>query len=144
MFVGAPEKLMNGAAAGRSVASDSAIGAHAAGRVRVDGKFLARGAERLRICGATYGPFAPTSGGGGGPGRRRVEISLFAVSAAPRQADPDGLDAYASFPSTEYLDLSFLDFVTFNVYLHDLETFRRYLFRLHHLIGDKPLILGEL
>src|SRR5262249_54123462 len=30
------------------------------------------------------------------------------------------------------------------VYLHDLETFRRYLFRLHNLMGDKPLMLGEL
>jgi GT2 family glycosyltransferase len=51
---------------------------------------------------------------------------------------------YANFPPTEYLDLSFLDFATFNVYLHDRETFRRYLMRLQNLVGDKPLVLGEL
>jgi hypothetical protein len=33
-------------------------------------------------------------------------------------------------PADGILDLSFLDFVTFNVYLHDREVFRRYLFRL--------------
>src|SRR5262249_46266295 len=31
-----------------------------------------------------------------------------------------------------------------NVYLHDREAFRRYLFRLQNLVGDKPLLLGEL
>ena len=51
---------------------------------------------------------------------------------------------YSNFPPTEYLDLSFLDFVTFNVYLHDIEAFRRYLFRLQNLVGDKPLLLGEI
>ena len=43
-----------------------------------------------------------------------------------KQADPDGLVTYASYPPTEYLDLSFLDFVTFNVYLHDHAAFRDY------------------
>ena len=61
-----------------------------------------------------------------------------------KQADPDGLVTYANFPPTEYLDLPFLDFATFNVYLHDREAFRRYLFRLQNLVGDKPLLLGEL
>src|SRR5262249_45933267 len=61
-----------------------------------------------------------------------------------KQADPEGLVTYASYPPAEYLDVSFLDFVTFNVYLHDPETFRRYLFRLQNLVGDKPLVLGEL
>ena len=50
---------------------------------------------------------------------------------------------YANFPPTEYLDLSFLDFVTFNVYLHDREVFRRYLLPLQNLVGDRPLVLGE-
>jgi hypothetical protein len=55
-----------------------------------------------------------------------------------------GLVTYASFPPTEYLNTSALDFATFNVYLHDREAFHRYLFRLQNLIGDKPLLLGEL
>ncbi|HXG08646.1 MAG TPA: glycosyltransferase [Gemmataceae bacterium] len=77
-------------------------------------------------------------------GARRVERFLADLAAAARDADPDRLVTYASYPPTEYLDLSFLDFVTFNVYLHDRETFRRYLFRLQNLVGDRPLLLGEL
>jgi GT2 family glycosyltransferase len=77
-------------------------------------------------------------------GRRRVERFLAELADSARQADPDGLLTYANFPPTEYLELPFLDFATFNVYLHDRETFRRYLLRLQNLVGDKPLLLGEL
>jgi GT2 family glycosyltransferase len=77
-------------------------------------------------------------------GARRVERFLAELADVSRQTDPDGLVTYASFPPTEYLDLSFADFATFNVYLHDPETFRRYLCRLQNLIGDRPLLLGEL
>jgi GT2 family glycosyltransferase len=77
-------------------------------------------------------------------GARRVERFLAELADVARQADPNGLATYASYPPTEYLDLSSFDFVTFNVYLHDLEAFRRYLFRLQNLVGDKPLLLGEI
>jgi GT2 family glycosyltransferase len=77
-------------------------------------------------------------------GARRVERFLEELADMVRQIDPEGLVTYASFPPTEYLDLQFLDFVTFNVYLHDRETFRRYLCRLQNLAGDRPLLLGEL
>src|SRR5262245_15687821 len=77
-------------------------------------------------------------------GARRVERFLAELADVARQADPGGLVTYASYPPTEYLDLSFLDFATFNVYLHDPKTFRRYLFRLQNLVGDRPLVLGEL
>jgi GT2 family glycosyltransferase len=77
-------------------------------------------------------------------GARRVERFLAELADVARQADPDGLVTYASYPPTEYLDLSAFDFVTFNVYLHDPEAFRRYLFRLQNLVGDKPLLLGEI
>ena len=77
-------------------------------------------------------------------GARRVARLLAELRDVAKQADPDGLVTYASYPPTEYLDLSFLDFATFNVYLHDPATFRRYLFRLQNLVGDKPLVLGEL
>jgi cellulose synthase/poly-beta-1,6-N-acetylglucosamine synthase-like glycosyltransferase len=210
-------------------------------RIRVDGKYFARGQERLRVQGVTYGPFAPNLHGEPYPspervsadfrmmrglginalrtyhappawlldkaeenrirvlldapwakhlcflesaslqqearrmvrqtaqlgprhpsilaysvgneipanivrwhGARRIERFLAELCDVAKQADPDGLVTYANFPPTEYLDLSFLDFATFNVYLHDLETFRRYLFRLQNLIGDRPLVLGEL
>jgi O-antigen biosynthesis protein len=58
-------------------------------------------------------------------------------------ADPDRLVTYASFPTTEYLPLESLDFLTFNVFLERQADFRRYLTRLHHLAGDRPLVLGE-
>jgi hypothetical protein len=77
-------------------------------------------------------------------GYRRVERFLAELRDVCKHADPEGLVTYANYPSTEYLDLSFLDFATFNVYLHDREAFRRYLFRLQNLVGDRPLLLGEL
>jgi GT2 family glycosyltransferase len=77
-------------------------------------------------------------------GARRVERFLAELMDAAKQIDPEGLVTYATYPPTEYLDLSFLDFATFNVYLHDQETFCRYLFRLQNLVGEKPLVLGEL
>lgn len=77
-------------------------------------------------------------------GARRVERFLAELRDVAKQADPQALTTYANYPPTEYLDLSFLDFVTFNVYLHDRSVFRRYLQRLQNLVGDKPLLLGEL
>jgi len=77
-------------------------------------------------------------------GARRVERFLAELCDVTKQSDPDGLVTYANYPPTEYLDLSFLDFVTFNVYLHDRETFGRYLLRLQNMVGDRPLVLGEL
>src|SRR5947209_4611587 len=77
-------------------------------------------------------------------GRRPVERFLAELADVVKQVDPDALVTYANFPPTEYLDLSFVDFATFNVYLHDREAFRRYLFRLQNLVGDRPLLLGEL
>src|SRR5262249_51000449 len=52
-------------------------------------------------------------------GRDRVERFLAELMDVAKQADPRGLVTYANYPPTEYLDLSFLDFITFNVYLHD-------------------------
>jgi GT2 family glycosyltransferase len=77
-------------------------------------------------------------------GARRVERFLAELRDVARQADPHGLVTYASYPPTEYLDLWPFDFATFNVYLHDPETFRRYLCRLQNLVGERPLLLGEL
>ena len=36
-----------------------------------------------------------------------------------------------------------IDFVCFNVYLHDEQVFRNYLARLQNIAGEKPLMLGE-
>ncbi len=77
-------------------------------------------------------------------GARHVERFIGELVDIARQSDPCALTTYANYPPTEYLDLPQLDFATFNVYLHDQETFRRYLLRLQNLVGDRPLVLGEL
>ena len=209
--------------------------------VRVEGKFFRRGAERLRLCGVTYGPFPPDAHGDpfGTPaqvredfermrargvnavrtyhvptewfldeadeagmlvfsgvnwsdhftfldsagmqreararaaevarlgaahpslfaycigneirpdivrwhGARRVERFLGELADVVRQGDPAGLVTYSNYPSTEYLDLSFVDFHTFNVYLEDDAAFERYFLRLQNVADTKPLVLGEL
>lgn len=60
-----------------------------------------------------------------------------------KQSDPEGLFTYSNYPSAEYLDLSFLDIVSFNVYLHEETDYRRYLTHLLSSTGDRPLILSE-
>jgi GT2 family glycosyltransferase/exo-beta-1,3-glucanase (GH17 family) len=60
-----------------------------------------------------------------------------------RDEDPDRLVTYANYPTAEYLPLDGLDFLTFNVYLDRQTDFRRYLTRLHHIAGSRPLVLGE-
>src|SRR5205085_1011387 len=54
-----------------------------------------------------------------------------------------GLVTYVNFPSTEYLELPFLDFLCFNVYLEQRERLEAYLSRLQNLAGDRPLVLAE-
>ena len=56
---------------------------------------------------------------------------------------PDSLFTYSNYPSAEYLDLSFLDFICFNVYLHREPDFRRYLTHLMAATGERPLVLSE-
>ena len=210
-------------------------------RIRVDGKYFARGDERIRLRGVTYGPFSPDSDGHPFPPFARIREdftrmrelgvnairtyhvppahllelaedhdlsllvdvpwskhvcflddagaqrgarqairdasrlareypSIFALSIGneipadilrwhgaakverflrdlmgeAKAEAPDLLVTYANYPPGEYLDLSFLDFASFNVYLHDPEAFARYLYRLQHLAGEKPLLLSEI
>jgi O-antigen biosynthesis protein len=77
-------------------------------------------------------------------GASAVERFLAELADEARQHSGGVPVTYGNFPPTEYLDLSFVDFATFNVYLHDREVFRRYLVRLQNLVGDRPLVLGEL
>ncbi len=77
-------------------------------------------------------------------GPERVNRFLNQLIYVAKDADPDCLVTYANFPPTEYLDLSGFDFSTFNVYLHALADFRRYVNHLQIITGDKPLLLGEL
>jgi GT2 family glycosyltransferase len=77
-------------------------------------------------------------------GRRRIERHLRRLHEAAKEEDPGALVTYVNFPSTEYLDLAFADFLCFNVYLEEEERLRSYLARLHNLAGDRPLVLAEI
>ena len=77
-------------------------------------------------------------------GARKTERFLRRLARIVREEDPTALVTYVNFPSTEYLSLDFVDFVSFNVYLETPETLRRYLARLQNLTGDRPLLMTEI
>src|SRR5262249_32783014 len=66
-------------------------------------------------------------------GRRRVERFLERLYRAAKAEDPGGLVTYVNYPTTEYLELPFIDLVCFNVYLETQETLEAYLARLQNL-----------
>jgi glycosyltransferase involved in cell wall biosynthesis len=76
-------------------------------------------------------------------GAERVRAFLHELYDLAKGIAPETLVSYANFPPTEYLDLDFLDFISFNVYLHREQDFRSYLSRLQNLAKDKPLVLTE-
>jgi O-antigen biosynthesis protein len=77
-------------------------------------------------------------------GKEPSERLIHDLYDAARDAAPETPVTYVNYPSTEYLELPFLDLVGFNVYLHDRRAFQSYLARLQLLAGDRPLFLGEL
>src|SRR5881296_1121165 len=77
-------------------------------------------------------------------GRRRVERFLQELYAAAKSEDPDGLITYVSYPTTEYLQLPFLDLVCFNVYLESQASFEAYLARLQNIACERPLLMAEI
>ena len=76
-------------------------------------------------------------------GRERVERFIERLYRAVKAEDPTALVTYVNFPTTEYLALPFLDFVSFNVYLENEEPLSAYLARLQNLAGDRPLLTAE-
>ncbi len=76
-------------------------------------------------------------------GAPRVAAFLRELVCMVKDIDPETLVGYANFPSTEYLETEFTDFFAFNVYLHREPDFRRYLYRLHSLAGNRPVVLTE-
>ena len=76
-------------------------------------------------------------------GAGRVERFLEGLFRAAKAEDPSGLVTYVNYPSTEYLQLPFLDFVSFNVFLESRAPLAAYLARLHHIAGERPLLLTE-
>jgi GT2 family glycosyltransferase len=76
-------------------------------------------------------------------GKREVERFLERLHWEAKAEDPGALFTYVNYPSTEYLELPFLDLAAFNVFLEDERTYESYLARLQNLSGDRPLLITE-
>ena len=76
-------------------------------------------------------------------GQKKIERFLRRLYLASKEEDPTTLVTYVNFPTTEYLDLDFLDFFSFNVYLERQDRLEAYLARLQTLAGNRPLLLAE-
>ena len=76
-------------------------------------------------------------------GARAVERFIEELVDAAKQADPECLCTFGSYPPTEFLRPENIDFFCFNVYLHQQRAYENYLARLQMLADAKPLILGE-
>jgi GT2 family glycosyltransferase len=76
-------------------------------------------------------------------GPKPIAAFLERLCRAVKREDPGALVTYANYPSTEYLDLPFLDFVSFNVYLESQSKLEPYLARLQNIAGERPLVIAE-
>ncbi|UCG25797.1 MAG: glycosyltransferase, partial [Chloroflexota bacterium] len=77
-------------------------------------------------------------------GRRRIERYLHQLYQLIKNEQPKTLVTYVNYPTTEYLQLPFLDFFCYNVYLESQDRLEAYMARLQNLCGEKPLLMGEL
>src|SRR5580658_6492369 len=77
-------------------------------------------------------------------GAGAVEDFLDELADVAKSVDPECLCTFGNYPPTEFLDPQNLDFLCFNVYLHQQRPFENYLARLQMLAESKPLLLGEI
>jgi glycosyltransferase involved in cell wall biosynthesis len=77
-------------------------------------------------------------------GARAVAGFIDELVEEARQVDPDCLCTFTNYPPTEFLRPQEIDFVCFNVYLHQETALKSYLARLQMQADSRPLLLGEL
>jgi GT2 family glycosyltransferase len=77
-------------------------------------------------------------------GRRAIETFIRRLCRRVKQIDRKALVTYVNYPTTEYLQLGFLDLQCFNVYLEEPDRLDVYLARLQNIAGDKPLLMAEM
>ena len=77
-------------------------------------------------------------------GSHRIERFLRRLCGAVREEDPGALVTYVNYPSTEYLRVPSVDFLSFNVYLENADRYDAYLARLQNLAGDRPVVMAEI
>lgn len=76
-------------------------------------------------------------------GARRIERFIDELAGIVKSIDPQRLVTFVNFPTTEFLQPASVDFVSFNVYLHEARPFANYLDRLQSIAGERPLVLSE-
>ena len=76
-------------------------------------------------------------------GAHRVAEFLDELVNVAKSVDPECLCTFGNYPPTEFLRPQNLDFLCFNVYLHQQKPFENYLARLQMIADNKPLMLGE-
>jgi len=77
-------------------------------------------------------------------GARTIAARVDALIEEVKNLDAHCLCTFANFPPTEYLQPRHVDFVSFNVYLHQRRPFADYLARLQMQAGHHPLVLTEI
>jgi glycosyltransferase involved in cell wall biosynthesis len=77
-------------------------------------------------------------------GARAMANFLDELAQVAKGVDPECLCTFGNYPPTEFLDPQNVDFLCFNVYLHQQRPFENYLARLQMLAESKPLLLGEI
>jgi len=77
-------------------------------------------------------------------GARKIESFLDTLVDAAKEIDPECLCTFGNFPPTEFLRPQNIDFLSFNVYLHQQKPLENYLARLQMQADTKPLVLSEL
>ncbi len=76
-------------------------------------------------------------------GAKAVADFIDELANTAKAVDPDCLCTMGNYPPTEFLRPQNLDFLCFNVYLHQQRAFENYLARLQMIADTRPLIVGE-
>ncbi|MGB6220445.1 glycosyltransferase [Haloferula sp.] len=76
-------------------------------------------------------------------GPSKVRRALEDLISIGKGACPELIWCYGNYPGTEYLEPGNADLTAMNVYLENEEDFRAYLKRLHHIAGDRPVLISE-
>lgn len=76
-------------------------------------------------------------------GYEKTREALDALILELREKFPHLLYAYSNFPTSEYLEPQEADFTAFNVYLETQQKLEDYLRHLHHVAGDRPVLISE-
>jgi glycosyltransferase involved in cell wall biosynthesis len=77
-------------------------------------------------------------------GAPKIQKFLYHLYKIGKKTDQEALFTYVNYPTTEYLQLPFLDIVSFNVYLESEKQLQEYLFRLQNQANERPLLMAEI